>query len=297
MTLVRGEAGAAAAPAERPGVTGNREATGDDREPRRGPLGFDALIDALGVEVGGLRPLLPLGIVALFAAGTLAVALGQAAVEFLVGRRWVPVAICAALWAAWTYWHSVLFGRHRARLLAASRQPYGVAFVQDILPGVCIGFSQMVRPVLNGALFADAWADPRQVLPTNLPLAAGGILLTGLAATVFLHAMRTIGVANAGFVPEFVAVERFRPIRRGIYGRIRHPLFWAGIFGSLGSALILQHPASLGIAATTLVYGLVYNELEDRRLTGVFGRSYADYAHEVPRCLPALSEPDQPQGR
>lgn len=261
------------------------------------PLGFDALIDALGVNAGRLRPALPLGIIALFAAGMLSVALTETAVELFIGKWWLPVVICPTLWFVWTYWHSVLFGRHRERYLAASKHPYGAAFLRDILPGVCVGFSQMMRPMLNGGLLGDVWADPHRLVPANLPLAAFGVLLTAGAAAVFLRAFRTIGVANAGFVPEFSGFERFEPYRTGVYRRIRHPLFWAGIVGSVGTALILQHPSSLGVAFATVGYGLIYNKLEDRRLTSVFGRSYAEYAQDVPCCVPDLSAPaHRPEG-
>jgi protein-S-isoprenylcysteine O-methyltransferase Ste14 len=71
-------------------------------------------------------------------------------------------------------------------------------------------------------------------------------------------------------------------VESGIYRVFQHPLFWAGILFSLGLALVTLTPTSLAIAAVNVLYGFVYNGLENRRLRRVFGGAYAAYAARVP---------------
>jgi protein-S-isoprenylcysteine O-methyltransferase Ste14 len=220
-------------------------------------------------------------------------ALGQALVErhFVAGSKGAalltPALSTCFVWALWTHWHSVLFPQHRSYYLRTSAQPYRSAFLRDIFPGVSIGFAQMLRPLLNGSVLAERTRQ-LAVFPDGVPLAVLGGAVFVLSGWLFFAAMRTLGVARAGFVPEFLPTHAFEPERAGIYGRLRHPLFWSGVGISLGLALIVQHAAAYGVAAANLLYGFLYNELEDRRLICIFSTRYASYAERVPRCLPAL---------
>jgi protein-S-isoprenylcysteine O-methyltransferase Ste14 len=210
----------------------------------------------------------------------------QAFVEWWLGvPDAVMVVAVAAMWGAWSVWHSVVFPRNRSRLLR-DRHPYRSAFLRDIFPGIAIGFSQMLRPLANGAVL-DGLLNHRPLTAGPWLLAWGvGAILLALAGAMFIAAWRTLGTARVGFVEEYRAADRFVPDRRGIYGRVRHPLFWAGALVSAALALLAGSPTGWAIAGVNLAYAIAYNRLEDRRLRIVFGSSYAAYASEVAAILP-----------
>jgi len=216
--------------------------------------------------------------------------IGSAVAEAFLERSlqiWPPL-VLAAVWIIWTGWHSWLFPRNRRQYLRESAQPYRRAFLLDIFPWVSIGFSQMWRPLINGDNLG-AILD-RQPLPVG-PAGVGLGLALGVAALlVMIHAIRTIGIHNAAFLREFTESEAFVPIRTGIYGRILHPLFWSGILFSVGLAVAAPTMTSLTMAGINLVYGVLYNRLENIRLSRVYGPAYRAYISEVPSIIPRRGE-------
>ena len=106
---------------------------------------MNELLDALGVRRARLRPFAALAIWVFFGAATLLFAYVQAVIEFSVDVSTSgSVTIVALVWLAWTYWHSVLFGKHRTRYVASLSLPYRRAFFVDLIPGLTISFSQML---------------------------------------------------------------------------------------------------------------------------------------------------------
>ncbi|MGV7710713.1 methyltransferase family protein [Mycobacterium kansasii] len=200
---------------------------------------------------------------------------------------WLVLLNVTVVWLLWTFWHSVIFEWHRKRFLSHG-DGYRRAFIVDIFPGVTIGFSQMLRPSFNGINMSCNETFPK--LPRSvLDIAedALGILVAIGAFALFVSAWRTLGTARVGFVCEFCNPVSFVPIQRGPYARVRHPLFWSGI-GLSWACAILSGPTmtAAAIAMLNAGYGIVYNELEDRRLKRVFGDRYAGYAREVPHISP-----------
>lgn len=255
-------------------------------------------------ELGFVTPLLQLaGLLAIgsaFVAGFLAVGVGQAWIERLLD---VPVLVVAlnmvVSWGLWTLWHSVVFPRARRtyRSRFGERRGYRLAFVVHILPGTTWGFSHMVRPALNGPTWEAGAIWPR--LPDDLTL-EGALITSGwlaMAAAVglFIWAWRTLGTARVAFIEEFHRPSEFVPTLAGPYGLLRHPLFWAGLLGSLGVALVVQTGTAAVVVAVNLAYGLVYNRLEDHRLVAIFGRSYGDYISSVAAVIPRRSARPGPQ--
>jgi protein-S-isoprenylcysteine O-methyltransferase Ste14 len=216
------------------------------------------------------------------------IAAAQAVVEAALRFGTVQVALVGiAVWSSWTMWQRVLFGRARVRFLRNGDRAYRSAFLSHIFPGITVGFSQMLRPALNGVNLRNDAVFPRW--PDSgfeaISMVAGWALLVA-ATLLFAAAWRVLGTARVGFVPEFIAPERFTPVRSGPYGAVRHPLFWSGVFCSLAIALICPSPAAFVLALINLGYGLIYNQLEDRRLVAVFGPAYGDYSAAVPHIIP-----------
>jgi protein-S-isoprenylcysteine O-methyltransferase Ste14 len=247
------------------------------------------LLDALAIHGRRARLLVGAAIWVFFGCSMVGLAAVQAVVERSLGvGPSGTVVVVMLVWAAWTYWHSVLFARHRQRHLAQWRYPYRAAFVIDLVPGLSISFSQMIRPAWNGSNLrtGDVFPTmPHGALETAA--VATGWLLLFAAALLFAWAWRALGAARVGFAAEYVQPERFTPIRSGPYARVRHPLFWSGIGVSAALPLICLSSAGAAVALVNFGYGLFYNRLEDRRLKGVFGARYAVYAGEVPRIIPS----------
>lgn len=254
---------------------------------------MDQLLDALEIKSAAARAIARVGIPVLFVVSMLCVAIAEAlAEEQLPQSPFLPPVWVACVWSLWTVWHSILFPRGRRHILQQRRRPYRAAFMTHIYFGITIAIAQMIRPIFNGEVLSNyiaiffippvGWNGWVTLLIGNTLCVGGGML--------FVWAWQTIGVANAGFVPEFVRERSFVPLRVGPYGRIRHPLFWAGIYFSIGCAFLADTAASYMIAAVNLSYGLLYNKLEDRRLIEVFGNKYSSYASSVPAVIPVLRD-------
>jgi len=249
------------------------------------------LLDALRIRGRGARQVVAMAIWIGFGLAMVGIAGAQAVAEDQLGFGPVRcVLVLCGMWVAWSVWHSVLFGRDRLRLLRRGEDAYRIAFVRHIFPGITIGFSQMLRPAWNGVdLRSGTVLPPLPRDPAALVSAVCGLAVFAAAMLLFVSAWRTLGAARVGFVSEFVSPELFEPVTGGPYGAVRHPLFWSGVLVSWSIALINPSPTALAMAAVNTGYGLVYNELEDRRLIKVFGRAYGDYADAVPHILPAAS--------
>jgi protein-S-isoprenylcysteine O-methyltransferase Ste14 len=246
------------------------------------------LLDALNVRGLVRHVLVGSAIWFCFPLAMVCVSLAQALLEIAVDANLAAcVLLSVVVWLCWTAWHSHYFAAHRTRLLKAGDGAYRRAFLQDIFPGITIGFAQMLRPLFNGPTLQSR---PSLIdrPPTWVFWCCAGLGLTILlgATGLFLAAWHTLGAARVGFVQEFKGFDTFQPSRRGPYSRVRHPLFWSGIGVSVGLALAIAEPVSLALSAVNLAYGFLYNQLEDRRLEHVFGSSYADYAKEVPPIIP-----------
>lgn len=254
------------------------------------------LLDALGVVGAVRRAAVAVSIWLGFAVGMVTVAGVQGLVEAWWGVPAVgSLAWTVVVWLAWTWWHSVLFDRHRRELIArlGPVRAYRRAFLTDIFPGIVIGFSQMLRTGLNGeALHRLIVSGPLPwlvTIPQPLVAVCVAAVIAAVSLALFAAAWRTLGAARVGFAEEFLGPDRFLPVVAGPYARMRHPLFWAGVGLSCSLALMVGMLSSALIAVCNVVYGLVYNRLEDRRLLAVYGERYAGYAEAVPHlvALPA----------
>jgi protein-S-isoprenylcysteine O-methyltransferase Ste14 len=241
--------------------------------------GVATLIEALG---GGSSPRLSTAVlIGIFEVTIIGLAIGQAWLERRLGLA--PWVVLAAVWAVWTGWHSWLFPRRRIRYLQMGDDAYRRAFVADIYPWVSLGFSQMWRPLANGDTLERAFSGGWQFDAVRVVV---GLALAMAAFLVIVFAIRTIGIANAAFLREFVEPESFVPVEQGIYARMMHPLFWSGIAYSCGLAIAVGTTAAYELAAVNLVYGVIYVPLENRRLRNVFGKRYESYRARTGGLMP-----------
>lgn len=83
------------------------------------------------------------------------------------------------------------------------------------------------------------------------------------------------------------AAEDKTLITTGIYGRIRHPIYFTEIFWPVGLVMIMGKIFSLFIVIGCAIYFIcVHIPLEERDLIKVHGEEYINYKKQVPMIFP-----------
>ena len=216
-------------------------------------------------------------VLALIGSATLVLLMGGVAASSLLGIS--PILVQAGTWLLWLLWLGAVFPRNATQ--DASRPcelPYRRAFTREILIGVGVAFTQILRPAITGVIAGG------QGLGHSPQMAAGAVLVAaGLGSTAL--GVSALGVARTLFVFEYVDGQR-AVLSSGIYRFLRHPLFLGGTLMSLGLAVWTtdQTAITLGLINTLMVP--FYIRLEDRRCCTVLGPAYADYRAAVGGMVP-----------
>jgi protein-S-isoprenylcysteine O-methyltransferase Ste14 len=122
-------------------------------------------------------------------------------------------------------------------------------------------------------------AAPALVHVIGLLAALGGVGLTALAQLQMGSSWR-IGLDPG---------ERTALVRRGLYTRMRNPIYTAMLLANLG--LVLLAPGPLAIGAWTLLWiglELQVRAVEEPHLARVHGDAYRSYCREVGRFVPGI---------
>jgi len=122
---------------------------------------------------------------------------------------------------------------------------------------------------------------------TRLPVIATGALLFVLGGGFGIAGVAVLG-RNRTPYPQPLADSEF--VQRGIYARVRHPLYTSVMLASLGWALIWQSGPAFVAALALLPFFQAKARREEQWLSGQFP-GYPDYARRVPRFLPRLGPP------
>lgn len=194
----------------------------------------------------------------------------------------IPMVILqAAIWAGWLAWLGVAFP-HRNQSDASSPcdLPYLRAFTREILAGIGVAFSQILRPAMWGLLTGSIGS--REASPATIAIGAL-IALTGLGMIGL--GVTTLGVARTLFVSEYVPTDR-KVMVKGIYRVLRHPLFLGGVAVSLGLAICTGDLTAVELALVNLAAIPFYARLEDKRCCTILGQAYADYRNAVGGIVP-----------
>jgi protein-S-isoprenylcysteine O-methyltransferase Ste14 len=189
-----------------------------------------------------------------------------------------PLVLHWLFWSVWLWWLGDLFPNHREtdlRLYGAVAFRRG--FYRDVLFGVTCSFAQMLRPALYGAV------DGALLRPVSLGAQAGlALIVLGLLMIGF--AMEVLGIDGAIFVQEYS--QRPQLTQQGIYGYLRHPLFFGGTITSIGAAIVVGGKVPIALALSNLAILPLYMRFEDRRCARLFGHAYGQYMRKVPPFVP-----------
>jgi protein-S-isoprenylcysteine O-methyltransferase Ste14 len=128
---------------------------------------------------------------------------------------------------------------------------------------------------------------------------AKSIVLEVLGAIVFLLGVIVLNVAFSSFNKrEFIGLEQLDEIKQptviaekklvktGLYGYVRHPLYFGVILMLLGAVLFLPNVPMLLFVIVSLVYLPIGVTLEERKLVAEFGAQYQTYQREVKMLFP-----------
>jgi protein-S-isoprenylcysteine O-methyltransferase Ste14 len=132
----------------------------------------------------------------------------------------------------------------------------------------------MAAVIALGVLFPGDWSNLAAILIGSVLFLLGGGV--GIAGVWVLGRNRT---------PFPRPREGSEFIQRGIYARVRHPLYTSVMLASLGWALIWQSWPSLVGALALIPFFLAKARHEERWLQAAFP-SYATYASQVPGFIP-----------
>jgi len=82
--------------------------------------------------------------------------------------------------------------------------------------------------------------------------------------------------------------EKPEVIRKGIFSKVRHPIYLGAILLYLGLNLFSISFISIGFWIIIIIFYILISKYEERILTAHFGQAYIEYKKEVPMLLPKL---------
>lgn len=77
-------------------------------------------------------------------------------------------------------------------------------------------------------------------------------------------------------------------IRKGVFSKVRHPIYLGAILLYLGMILITFSLISVAFWIFIILFYIWISKYEERILTEYFGKEYQEYKNEVPMLLPKL---------
>lgn len=144
---------------------------------------------------------------------------------------------------------------------------------------VIVQFVLMTAVIVLGVVFHGDW--------TRLPVIATGALLFVLGGGFGIAGVLVLG-RNRTPYPQPRADSAL--VQRGIYARVRHPLYTSVMLASLGWALLWQSGPAFVAALGLIPFFHAKARREERWLSHRFPE-YADYARRVPRFIPRIRAP------
>ncbi len=151
----------------------------------------------------------------------------------------------------------------------------GTAWVID---QILLLVAAIVGPVVERA------ARPRDPWPRTISVIARAVGVMGLlgSLTVFWQAARTLGRGLVPFPkPPDGAVLR----RRGIYGRVRHPIYLGILSGIFSWALLWRSRLGLALLLSSIAFFRAKSQYEERFLLSRFPE-YDEYRRRTPGFIP-----------
>jgi len=123
--------------------------------------------------------------------------------------------------------------------------------------------------------------SPELLTPLILAIAAG-LIIPGIAIASL--ASRALSVSS---VADMRTDRQPELVTRGIYSRIRHPMYLATILLFLGLIAVYPFPRVAVFSLSFCLYILIGAKLEERKLVIRYGQEYLDYRKRAGSMLPS----------
>lgn len=137
-------------------------------------------------------------------------------------------------------------------------------------------FAYALKPLLYGPPIALFWSLPVRLL--GLAALCLGTSVVGISFQEMGSAWR-IGIDDA---------QRTQMVSRGIYSRVRHPIY-SGVMAICGGLfLVTASPGFLLAFCISVAAAILQSRAEERYLTETFGDAYKEYMASTGRFLPRL---------
>ncbi|QMU54912.1 MAG: hypothetical protein GKS07_08490 [Nitrosopumilus sp.] len=242
--------------------------------------GMNDLLDALGYSQNNFNVIKLIFIFWVVTAGfSLVLSIGQ--ITGFFEELWIMITHTVS-WGVWIFWQSIVFPHRFHKNKELDRTvAYGKSFYFDILPGVAFGISLMLRPFSYG-LFSE------MDVPLSPILLVLSIAMMTCSLVVLFYSFRALGISGASFLTEF-SKTKSSWITIGIYSHIRHPIFLAGMIGSLGISLLFFNDYMLLLILINIGVLPIYAKSEDLRLSNIFGKEFEKYSSQTGAFLPKFN--------
>jgi len=135
----------------------------------------------------------------------------------------------------------------------------------------------VARFALNGPASVGVWGVPRGVVLAGLLLCAAGVLVIAIAQRQMGESFR-IGIDDA----------KTALVSRGLFRRVRNPIYSGLLMLLLGVALVIPCTASVLLGSAAAAAIAIHTRLEERHLLELHGDAYRAYAAGVGRFLPGV---------
>jgi len=135
----------------------------------------------------------------------------------------------------------------------------------------------IARFALAGPAAVGVWGAPRGVVFAGLLLCAAGVLVIAIAQRQMGESFR-IGIDDA----------RTALVSRGLFRRVRNPIYSGLLVLLLGVTLVIPCAASLLLATGAAAAIAIHTRLEERHLLALHGDAYRAYAAGVGRFVPGI---------
>ncbi len=192
--------------------------------------------------------------------------------------------LLCTLWILWCFLHSFLvatktttkFKKQLGEKFAFYRIFYNLFSLITVLP---LFYWQGTIP---GLIIVPL--SPFLVICKYILLASGVIVIAGSFASFDIGEF--IGIRHAVSVDQQKETESVIS-KHGLYGIVRHPMYFGGIIYFTASMIGAPLPQFLGYLILA-IYMMIGTVREDRRLSRELGTVYKNYQKEVPMIIPRI---------
>ncbi|MDP2683378.1 MAG: isoprenylcysteine carboxylmethyltransferase family protein [Deltaproteobacteria bacterium] len=192
--------------------------------------------------------------------------------------------LLCALWILWCFLHSFLvatktttkFKKQLGEKFAFYRIFYNLFSIITVLP-LLYWQSTIPGPIIIAL-------SPFLVICKYILLASGVIVIAGSFASIDIREF--IGIRQKVYGDQQKEKETVIS-KRGLYGIVRHPMYFGGIIFFAASMTGAPLPQFLGYLILA-IYMIIGTVREDRRLSRELGAVYRNYQKEVPMILPMI---------